>query len=242
MNAIGVQLLGADSGGRVSQKERTASGESGRGNLDDLDAVDFADDTGMNHLLGGFSLLGEGGILLEEVRKVVGAKCNTSGFRNVVVRQLFVACKEQLIRIGLGSRSRADVADLLCSFCLLLEWVGVKFRNDDLGGLTGECAACIHDHLGLDLVALVNGEGERSVLGDLHGLNVAGEVVCHTVTGVAAVAVVVRHSDGGDRIDVDGLNAVEFVLVAENKLCEGFAGESLVYLGRELGSEVKRSH
>lgn len=105
----------------MGQNEIAAFGQTGSGNLDDLDAVAFTEDALVNHFLRQVAILHEGAVLLQQVGKLVGAESDTALFGNVLVAQSFLCIEEQGVSVGLGSSGSSGVAVSGSGLCQSLE-------------------------------------------------------------------------------------------------------------------------
>lgn len=99
-----LELLRGNSCGGVNEQEGNTEGKLVGGNLYDLDAVNFADDTLGNHVLRLVAFLHEGRIHHEEVAESVGTISEAALCGNVLVAHALLTLEELGIG-GVGSRS-----------------------------------------------------------------------------------------------------------------------------------------
>nr|DAQ79884.1 MAG TPA: hypothetical protein [Caudoviricetes sp.] len=222
---------------RMAEDERAAGRKTGGRNLHDLRAVHLADHALDEHLLRSVAVLHERAVLLEQVGERIRAERHAALIRNVVVAERFHALQEQLVGVALGRRSRIAVAGLDGRIREGLKAICVELGDHDLIGLSRKGLAGIHDHLALDLVALVDDERERAVSLDRHRLHVSLEVVRRAVAVRTAAGVVLQRNDR-DRVDLDGLHAGELIVVVQGHHGLRLFGESFVHLVAVLGCKV----
>ena len=224
-----LELLGRGGGNGMGDDERRSGGQMGGWDLDYLAAVDLADDALFEQLLRLVAVLHERGILLEEVREAVGAERDAALVGDVVVAESLHALEEALIGVGGGEGGACIVAVRNGGVGESLEDIAVELRHHHLAQLAGERLARVGDHLGLELVALVDDEGEGAVAADRHGLHVAVEVVGGAVAAGAAAGVVV-HGYDGDGVDLYDLVALKLVVVVQGEHGLGLAVKALVHI------------
>ena len=237
MDAVLFELLGSSAGHRMGDDESSASRQTRAGDLDDLAAIDLADDALQDHLLRHVGVLHERRILLQQVGELVGAESDAALVRHVAVAQTLHAVQEAGIGVGLVNGGGGIVAGVLRGVRQSLEDVGVELGHPHFGQLAGQGPTGVGDHLGLDLVARVDDERKGAVLIHSQGLDVAGQIGGSTVT-LHAVAGVVHHGDHRDGINFDGLVALELVVVVQSEHGLGLTGETLVNHVGILGCEV----
>ena len=119
--------------------------------------------------------------------------------------------------------------------------MSVDFRNDLHSDLTGASLAGFHNHFGLGVVALVDGESPAAILLDGEFLRDIAQFVGSAVAVSAAAVLVVQFNDG-DGVDIDGLDAVPLVVLIGNEGSDSVTGKGLIDLLGEFGSEIVSSH
>ena len=143
MDAVLFELLGSSAGHRMGDDESSASRQTRAGDLDDLAAIDLADDALQDHLLGHVGVLHERGILLQQVGELVGAESNTALVRHIAVAQTLHAVQESGVGVGLIDGSGGIVAGALRGGGQSLEDVGVELGHPHFGQLAGQGSASI---------------------------------------------------------------------------------------------------
>ena len=240
MDFIVLQHLRSRSGHGVREKEVAADGKTGGRDLDDLAAVHLTDDALDEHLLARVAVAHEGGVHLQQIGEAVGAEAHTALIRDIGVAQLLLRVQEQLVGVLLRRLSVVVVAEGRSLGGKSTENVGVELRHAHLVELTRKGLARIRHHLGHDLVALVDDEGEGTVAGQRHALNVAGQIVGRAVTRGAGLGVV-GHNGHGDAVDLDGLHTGELVVVVQSEHSLRLTSESLVNVRGISGCKVNTS-
>ena len=199
------------------------------GHLDDAAAVHLADHAAREHVLRGVAVLDEGGILLEEVGEAIAAEGHAALAGHVVVAELLHAGEEGGVGVGLVQLAEVAVVRGHGAVVQGLEHVGVELGDDDLADLPGQGAARVGDHLRLELVALVDDEGEAAVAADLQILHAAAQIGRHAVAMIAAARIVV-HLNDREAVDHEGLAALELVVLAQGQHGLRLLSETLVHL------------
>ena len=241
VDLIVIELLGRGGRTGMGQNKGAAGRQTGGGHLDDLCAVDFTDAALDDGLLTGIAVLDEGRILLEQVGKAIGAEGDAAAFGDIVFAHILLTFQEALVSVGLGDGLVGKTAVEGGRMGQRAQNIAVKLGDPDLVGLTAEGAACVGDHLRLDLVATVDDKGKGAVTLDGHGLDVALEIVGRTVTAGARSGVV-PHGDNGDGVDIDGVYAGKCIVVVEGSHNEGFPRKALINLRTVLGCKILSCH
>ena len=231
------ELFRAGGSDAVGDKESCALREVRGRDLNDLAAVDFAEDAFDDHFLGTIGILDEGRILHHEVGKLIRAESNTALIGDVLVAHVLHACEEALICVALGDAVAGGVAVGNCGCSESSEYVGVELGHADFVDLTGEGFACIGNHLGLELVAFVYDKGEATVFSDGEGLNVTAQISGGAVTRRSRTSVVVHRNDG-DGVDFNGLFSGELVIVVQGYHSLRLTIETLVNLTCVFTGEI----
>ena len=237
MGLVLFELLRCSRGRRMRQNERAACRKTRSRNLHDECAVYVANDALNDHLLRKLRLLRECRVLLDQVRVGIRAHADAARVRDVGVADALLRVEEQLVSIGLSRRGGAGVACSNGRLGELAEYVGVVFRDDDLVGLSAQSLTCIHDHLGLILVALVDLKGEAAVSRHGHLLYGVGQFV-RIAVAVQGISVKIVHADYGDAEDLDSLDAGELVVVIQDQRRLRRTSKSFVYLSRILAGKI----
>ncbi len=95
MDLVLLELLRGSRSDGVGDDAGSTGRETAGGDLHDLAAINLTDDALDEHLLGLVTVAHEGGVLLEEVGKAVGAESNTALIRDVAVAETLHALEEQ---------------------------------------------------------------------------------------------------------------------------------------------------
>ena len=110
MDAVLLKLLRSRGSQRVGDDAGRARRETAGRNLDDLAAIDLADDALDQHLLRLIAVAHERAVLLEQVGEAVGAERDAALIRDVGVTEGLHALQEQGVGVARGRLRGVDVA------------------------------------------------------------------------------------------------------------------------------------